>query len=110
MDAFCDLLQKKLAYKQGERDAVLMKHIFGIKTKTGQQLEKTSTLVAYGTPAASAMALTVGIPAAISTQLILEGRVGLRGVLTPVAPEIYGPVLEGMREEGIQVTEETRVL
>jgi hypothetical protein len=43
-------------------------------TKLILQTTKTSTLIAYGEPKGySAMALTVGIPAAIGADLILQG-------------------------------------
>jgi saccharopine dehydrogenase-like NADP-dependent oxidoreductase len=41
----------------------------------------------------SAMARTVGLPAAIAAGLILKGKITLSGVRIPVVPEIYEPVL-----------------
>ena len=36
-DAFCSLLQEKLVYAPGERDMVIMHHIFGIEWKDGKK-------------------------------------------------------------------------
>ncbi len=41
----------------------------------------------------SAMSLTVGTPTAIGAQLMLDGKISERGVIIPVFPDIYIPVL-----------------
>lgn len=40
------------------------------------------------------MSMTVGTPTAIGAQLILDGKIIERGVITPVYADIYNPVLE----------------
>jgi saccharopine dehydrogenase (NADP+, L-glutamate forming) len=50
----------------------------------------------------TAMARTVGLPLGIAAKLLLEGKVPLRGVQIPVAPELYEPVLLELEEEGIR--------
>jgi saccharopine dehydrogenase-like NADP-dependent oxidoreductase len=39
------------------------------------------------------MSFTVGTPTAIAAQLILDGKIGERGVIMPKYPDIYEPVL-----------------
>jgi saccharopine dehydrogenase (NADP+, L-glutamate forming) len=56
------------------------------------------------------MARTVGLPAAIGTRLILEGRIQAKGVLIPVLPEIYEPILDELREHGIAFKQERRLI
>ncbi len=66
------------------------------------------------------MATTVGIPAAIASELILSGRifafafqltvagkVKRSGVLRPVTKDLYEPILSKLQEMGINVIEET---
>jgi hypothetical protein len=43
------------------------------------------------------MARTVGLPAAIGTRLILEGKIKDIGVHIPVLPHIYKPILEELK-------------
>eukprot|EP01135_Chromosphaera_perkinsii_P003351 Nk52_evm51s240 gene=Nk52_evmTU51s240 len=106
MDAFCSLLQKKLGYGPTERDMVVLHHIFGIENADGSLERKTSTLVAYGEQGGyTAMAKTVGFPAAIASRLLLEGKVSGKGVLAPLNPEIYEPTLELLEKEGIECKE-----
>jgi saccharopine dehydrogenase-like NADP-dependent oxidoreductase len=54
----------------------------------------------------TAMAKTVGLPLAIVTRLLLEGKIKARGVVIPVLKEIYDPVLEELQEFGIRLNEE----
>jgi len=47
----------------------------------------------------------VGVPAAIATQLMLDGRVAARGVVRPMDPAVYEPMLELLEAEGIVMHE-----
>lgn len=71
----------------------------------GQQII-TSTLEAYGAPDGhSAMALTVGVPCGIATQMVLDGTLSTPGVLVPYTKEICDPLRERLEEEGITMVE-----
>jgi hypothetical protein len=71
----------------------------------GQQII-TSTLEAYGTPNGhSAMALTVGVPCGIATQLVLDGIISTSGILVPYTKEICDPLREQLEKEGIAMVE-----
>lgn len=75
LDAFCDLLQDKLVYEEGERDMVAMHHEFGIKWASGKTEKRMSTMITYGDPNSySAMAKTVGLPAAMATDMLLSSK------------------------------------
>ena len=70
-----------------------------------------STLIDFGIPGGdTAMARTVGLPAAIAARLILEGEIRLTGVHIPVLPEIYEPVLSELTRLGIRMEEKTEPL
>jgi hypothetical protein len=53
------------------------------------------------------MARTVSLPAAIATRLILEDKINLTGVLAPVMPEVYNPVLDELETMEIVCKEQT---
>lgn len=60
--------------EKGERDLVILRHEVGIRWPNGQREERGINFVVYGQPNGhSAMALTVGQPAAIATKMILDG-------------------------------------
>ena len=109
LDAFCDLLQEKLVYEEGERDMVAMHHEFEIKWANGSVENRSSTMIAYGdSKGYSAMAKTVGYPAAIAVDMILKGEIKERGVIAPMSPDIYIPMLKKLNDEGIKFVESVK--
>jgi saccharopine dehydrogenase (NADP+, L-glutamate forming) len=63
-------------------------------------------MVDFGIPHGdTSMSRTVGLPAAIGVRMILQGKINLTGVHTPVVPEIYEPVLAELEKLGIGFTE-----
>ena len=101
----------KLSMAPGERDMIILQHEF-VAAYPGNRKEKIiSTLVDYGIPNGdSSMARTVGLPAAIGTRLILEGRIQAKGVHIPVLPDIYKPILAELKNLGIAFMEKRLAL
>jgi saccharopine dehydrogenase (NADP+, L-glutamate forming) len=106
-DNLAALMIRKLWYRDGERDMIVLRHEFETENARGRSEKIVSTLVDYGIPGGpSSMSRTVGLPAAIAVRLILEGRIERTGVEVPVHPEIYVPILRELSELGIRFTEE----
>jgi saccharopine dehydrogenase (NADP+, L-glutamate forming)/spermidine synthase len=107
LDILAAKMLEKLQYEEGERDMIILQHEF-IASYPGDKKEKiTSTLIDFGIPHGdTSMARTVGLPAAISTKLILEEKITLTGVNIPVIPEIYRPILQELKELGISFKEQ----
>ncbi len=99
---------EKLTYKPGERDMVVLFHEFKAWFEKDNHYEAlTSTLVDYGVRYGdSSMSRTVSLPAAIAARLILDGKIPQRGVLRPVHPEIYNPVLDELADLNIVCKDE----
>jgi len=92
---------KKMPYKEGERDMIVLYHDFLAEWPSKKQ-RITSTLVDFGIPHGdSSMARTVSLPAAIATRLILQGKITIAGVHAPVLPDIYNPVLNELETMNI---------
>ncbi len=107
LDALCHLFEEKLQYEPNERDMIVMHHEF-VADFGDHQERTTSTLVDYGIPGGdSSMSRTVALPVAIASRMILEGTVTLTGVLRPVMPELYNPILDELESLGIRFTERT---
>ena len=102
-DVLLAQMMEKLKYEQGERDMVVLQDELVAQYPDQRPEEKiTSTLTEYGIPGGdSAVARTVGLPAAIAAKLILQGEINLTGVHIPVSPTIYEPVLEELEQQGI---------
>lgn len=105
-DMFAHILQQKLVYEEGEVDLLLQHHEFVAEYPEGKKEKITSTLINTGIPHGdTSMARTVGLPAAIATRLICEGKIKLTGVHIPVLPEIYEPVLQELERNDIKLVE-----
>jgi len=110
IDIFAYLLAFKLQYKPHERDMVVLSHEIIARPREraggkGQGRTYQSSLITYGTPHASAMAQTVGLPVAIAALHVLDGKVDVRGVMRPDDPSVYGPVLRGLEQMGLVMEE-----
>jgi saccharopine dehydrogenase (NADP+, L-glutamate forming) len=107
------LLQTRLEPHEGARDMVILVHQMDVEyPDRGLPTERlTYTMVEEGDPLAmSAMAKTVGLPTAIAIEMLLTGRLELRGCRLPTNPLICDPVLAELRREGLKFTEKVEEL
>ncbi len=103
-DALIWLLKTKLPLPEGGRDAVILLHEVTARYPGdgGRRERTTSTLVHYGEPGVTtAMAKTVGLPAAIAVELLLAGELPLTGCHIPTHPAIYRPILARLDDQGL---------
>ncbi|XP_044048129.1 alpha-aminoadipic semialdehyde synthase, mitochondrial isoform X3 [Siniperca chuatsi] len=95
-------LEVKLFFDKGERDMIIMRNDVGLRHPTGELETKHISLVVYGDPNGfSAMAKTVGYPAAIAARMVLDGEISTKGLVVPMMKEIYRPALARLKEEGL---------
>jgi len=102
-----DLMIGKMALGQTERDMVAMQHIFLAGFSDGRKEVIRSRMLDFGTlDTDTSIARTVALPAAIGVEMILDGKIDIKGVHIPVIPEIYNPVLDQLEKMGIKMVEE----
>lgn len=102
------ILNKKWALASEDKDLVVMWHRF-VFEKGGKQSEILASLIATGDDAVNtAMAKTVGLPLAIAAKLLLQGKISKRGIVMPIHPELYEPILRELRTLGIELRETER--
>ncbi len=110
IDILTARMLEKMQYEEGERDMLILQHEF-LAEYSDRKEKITSTMIDFGIPHGdTSMSRTVGLPAAIGVKLILQGKLNLTGVHTPVIPEIYEPVLEELEQLGIHFTEKWETL
>lgn len=99
------ILNKKWKLSANDKDLVVMWHRFVYEAgNTTREIQ--ASLVATGDDAVyTAMAKTVGLPLAIAARLLLENKISRRGVVIPVTPDLYNPILEELNILGIRLTE-----
>ncbi len=114
LDALGNLMFEKLAFKPNERDMLVLYHDFRAEfpdRADGASERITSRMIDFGIAGGdSSMSRTVSLPAAIAVDRILRGKIETPGVLRPVMPEIYEPVLDALSELGIECREATEKL
>ena len=102
------LLETRLAPLPESRDMVTIVHEMEVEYPESDRAPERQifTMVEYGEPARmSAMAKTVGLPAAIAVEMMLTGEIELRGCLLPSQPEICDSILGRLRDEGLEFKE-----
>ena len=96
---------EKCPFLEGERDMLAMKHEFVVEYPD-RSVQMVSTLVDFGIPGGdSSMARTVSLPVAIATRMVLQGIITTRGVVAPISPAIYNPILDECATLGITFDE-----
>ena len=109
--ALAERMFEKMMFAPGERDLSVLFNEIEAEYPSGERERSTATLIAYGDPAGdSSMALTVGTPAAIAATLLLDGRVPEKGLVMPVKPHIFDPILDEMAARGVAFRETTETL
>ena len=99
------LLEAKLAMQPADKDMIVMLHELEYTIHTRKYGIRSSLVVEGADHLRTAMAKTVGLPLGIAAKLILEGKIGLKGLHRPILPEIYIPVMEELASHGVQFTE-----
>ena len=104
------MLVTKWRLEPGDKDMIVMQHIFDYKFQ-GQHKRMTSSMVVLGEDEVNtAMAKTVGLPVGIAAKLLLQGEINHTGVVIPTHPDVYGPILRELQEYGIHFIEEVTPL
>ncbi len=104
------LLLEKWKLEEDDKDMIIMQHEFEYELE-GQRKLLTSTLVLKGKDSVdTAMSRLVGIPMGIFVKLVMKGKIKATGVNIPVMQEVYEPVLEELKEFGVEFIENERDL
>ena len=100
------LLESKWSLEEEDKDMIVMQHQFQYQSKGEEKCFHSSFVLEGKDQINTAMSMTVGLPVAIATKLILQNKIQLSGVQIPVMKEVYEPVLEELKSFGIDFIEE----
>jgi len=93
-------MEDKLKMQDWERDMVFMQNEFRLLSKEGRIFNKKYDLLVFGGHNGlpySAVSLLVSMPCAITTQMILDGKIQETGVLRPFDDKIIETVLKEVK-------------
>ncbi|MCD9573615.1 saccharopine dehydrogenase family protein [Flavobacterium soyae] len=101
------ILTDSWALEPNDKDMIVMYHKFGYELN-GEKKQIDSKMVCIGDDQTyTAMAKTVGLPVAMATLLILNGKITTPGVQLPIKKEVYEPILKELEEYGVIFNEQT---
>ena len=101
------ILTDSWALEPDDKDMIVMYHKFGYELN-GEKKQIDSKMVCTGDDQTyTAMAKTVGLPVAMATLLILNGKITTPGVQLPIKKEVYEPILKELEEYGVIFNELT---
>ncbi|WP_338732652.1 saccharopine dehydrogenase family protein [Mangrovimonas cancribranchiae] len=101
------ILMDKWTLDHDDKDMIVMYHKFGYELD-GKKHQIDSTMVCIGEDQTyTAMAKTVGLPVAMATLAILNGKITTPGVQIPINKEVYTPILKELEDYGIVFHDKT---
>jgi len=106
LDILSQRMQEKMGYAPGERDMIVMRHTFVVENADQTRERITSTLIDFGEPHGdTSMARTVSLPLAVGVSLMAREKIDQVGVVRPVSPAVYEPVMAELSRLGIAMRE-----
>ncbi|MEZ4809532.1 MAG: saccharopine dehydrogenase family protein [Allomuricauda sp.] len=95
------ILEDSWTLQENEKDMIVMYHKFGFEMD-GKKKQIDANMVVIGQNRTyTAMAKTVGLPVAMATLHILNGKIKTPGVQIPIREEVYRPILSELKSQGI---------
>ncbi len=95
------ILMQSWSLEKDDKDMIVMQHKFGYELNGKKHQIESSMVVLGDDQTYTSMAKTVGLPVAIATIQILNGKIKTPGVQLPITPEVYTPILKELEEYGI---------
>ena len=110
-EVLVELLKRKLELPAKGKDMVAIMHeleaFFPEENDRREQI--TSTFIKYGEPGGfTAIAQTVGLPAALATELLLTDKLPITGCHIPTHPAVYPLVLKALDKMGYKFSEKIK--
>ena len=102
------ILMDSWTLEKEDKDMIVMYHKFGFELNGKKQQIDSKMVILGDDQIYTAMSKTVGLPVAIATLQILNGKITTPGVQLPISKEVYTPILEELEDYGV-IFKETEV-
>ena len=89
---------------------IIMQHEFKYRMGEEEKMIVSAMAVEGNDQQETAMAMTVGLPLAIATKLLLTGKIKQTGIVLPLDKDIYQPILAELETFGIGFEEKEYML
>ncbi|WP_418500750.1 saccharopine dehydrogenase family protein [Flagellimonas sp.] len=99
------ILEDNWTLKEHEKDMIVMYHKFGYELNGVKKQIDANMVVIGENRTYTAMSKTVGLPVAMATLQILNGKINTPGVQIPIKKEVYAPILSELKSHGIHFKE-----
>jgi alpha-aminoadipic semialdehyde synthase len=109
LGALAAQMNARMNYTKDQADLVVLVHRFTCEHRqTGEKAIRRISYIKRGNPLGhTAMAESVGIPAAIAAQRVLNGDIREKGVFGPFTSALARPILEELRRQGFHFSDTT---
>lgn len=99
------VMERVMSLDDDDKDMIVMWHRFDYELN-GKTSELSSSMVVIGEDQEqTAMSKTVGLPVGIAAKMMLNGTLNRPGVHLPTKADIYSPILEELKDFGIEFVE-----
>jgi len=104
LNVLLNRMLEKMAYAPGEKDMIIIHIEIIAEFASGVKEKRIATMNVLGDPEGeTAISKAVALPTAISSRLIVDGKINAIGLrMPPNLPELYKPVLEELKEYGFE--------
>ncbi len=105
-----DLLERKWQLAENDKDLAILMLEFKYRLN-GKNYKQTTTMSLIGNNSHdTAIAKVIGMPIGICVKLLMEGKIPPKGIKTSVSPSVYHPVLEELKDFGIDFKDKIQVI
>ena len=104
------LLEEKWKMDPEDKDMIVMQHEFKYTNGTEEKMIVSAMAVEGKDQTETAMSMTVGLPLAIATKLLLTGKIKETGIVLPIHRDIYKPIMAELATFGICFEEKEYML
>jgi saccharopine dehydrogenase-like NADP-dependent oxidoreductase len=99
------ILEEQWTLAEEDKDMIVMYHKFGYEVNGKKEQIDANMVVLGENRTYTAMAKTVGLPVAMATLLILNGKISTPGVQIPIKKEVYEPILKELATYNVSFKE-----